>query len=244
MKTDQGWVLEFQHSYLKPEERRARDTFYSKLVWVVDGTRRKKDISQFSNVLKEGERISERPPLLRMKGFLDKCALLRDWADSHAPVFFDFGEEARLWWLLPNSPDGKRDYVIAFSRAEFIKLHHDGATQATQTFEEVLKSANGLVSDLNSRLPARPLDQIPPPLMKDFDYWRGRIIYARIPLSLKAVGEELAKFQKQTEPWDDGNKKLTNYQVARLRLEYSFKMKKLAAKALLPKGPKKNSPKK
>ena len=40
VKTNQGWVIEFQHSYIKPEERRSRDDFYQKLVWVVDGTRR------------------------------------------------------------------------------------------------------------------------------------------------------------------------------------------------------------
>jgi competence protein CoiA len=28
VKIDQGWVLEFQHSHLDPEERRARDAFY------------------------------------------------------------------------------------------------------------------------------------------------------------------------------------------------------------------------
>ena len=39
VKTDQGWVLEFQHSYLKSEERYSREAFYRKLVWVVDGTR-------------------------------------------------------------------------------------------------------------------------------------------------------------------------------------------------------------
>ena len=36
VKTDQGWVIEFQHSLIKPEERRSRDAFYSKLVWLVD----------------------------------------------------------------------------------------------------------------------------------------------------------------------------------------------------------------
>src|SRR6516225_529401 len=38
VKTDRGWVIEFQRSYLKPEERHSRNTFYRKLIWVVDGT--------------------------------------------------------------------------------------------------------------------------------------------------------------------------------------------------------------
>jgi competence CoiA-like predicted nuclease len=33
VRTDRGWVIEFQHSHIKLEERRSRDTFYRKLVW-------------------------------------------------------------------------------------------------------------------------------------------------------------------------------------------------------------------
>ena len=46
VKTDHDWVIEFQHSYLKADERRARDNFYQKLIWVVDGTRRETDRAQ------------------------------------------------------------------------------------------------------------------------------------------------------------------------------------------------------
>ena len=47
VKTDKDWVLEFQYSHLKPEERRARSIFYQKLVWVVNGTRRPRFKAQF-----------------------------------------------------------------------------------------------------------------------------------------------------------------------------------------------------
>ena len=40
VKTDQGWVIEFQHSHIKPDERGSREDFYGKLIWVVDGNRR------------------------------------------------------------------------------------------------------------------------------------------------------------------------------------------------------------
>ncbi|HVY53955.1 MAG TPA: hypothetical protein VHA13_05490, partial [Gammaproteobacteria bacterium] len=43
VKTIKNWVIEFQHSHLNSEERQARNDFYEKLVWVIDGTRRKKD---------------------------------------------------------------------------------------------------------------------------------------------------------------------------------------------------------
>ena len=32
IKTESGWVIEFQHSFLNPEERRSRIAFYKKLV--------------------------------------------------------------------------------------------------------------------------------------------------------------------------------------------------------------------
>jgi hypothetical protein len=40
VKTDFGVVLEFQHSPLHRDEREARENFYQKMVWVVDGLRR------------------------------------------------------------------------------------------------------------------------------------------------------------------------------------------------------------
>ncbi len=47
MKTEQGFVIEFQHSPLDPQERAAREAFYQNMVWVVDGTRLKKDYPRF-----------------------------------------------------------------------------------------------------------------------------------------------------------------------------------------------------
>ena len=43
VKTQNGWVMEFQHSFLQKTERQSRNTFYKKMVWVVNGTRRKND---------------------------------------------------------------------------------------------------------------------------------------------------------------------------------------------------------
>ena len=90
VKTPSEWVLEFQHSYLNPEERSSRNTFYKKLVWVVDGTRRPTDTSQFQNMLNESTVISQNP-LIRRVYFPEECRLLREWHNgSNALVFFDF----------------------------------------------------------------------------------------------------------------------------------------------------------
>jgi competence protein CoiA len=45
--TEGGMVIEFQHSYLRREEREARESFYQKMVWVVNGRRLKLDRARF-----------------------------------------------------------------------------------------------------------------------------------------------------------------------------------------------------
>jgi competence protein CoiA len=49
--TPHGWTIEIQHSPLDYKEREARNTFYKKIAWVVDGTRRKTDIDQLGHLL-------------------------------------------------------------------------------------------------------------------------------------------------------------------------------------------------
>ena len=93
MKTQTGWTLEFQHSFLNPEERQSRNAFYPKLVWVVDGTRRKTDKKQFQKILDESARLPTKIPIIRAH-FPDECRLLKEWHHSSALVFFDFQEVA------------------------------------------------------------------------------------------------------------------------------------------------------
>ena len=61
VKTGQGWVLEFQHSHIHPDERRVRTAFYKKLVWVVNGLRRKRDQEQFFDALREIASLNSSP---------------------------------------------------------------------------------------------------------------------------------------------------------------------------------------
>lgn len=147
VKTDQGWVIEFQHSHIKPEERQSRDTFYRRLIWVIDATRRKRDGAQFLNALNRGIPIGSNS-LIR-KAFSDECVLLREWVGSHAPVFFDFGEGQTLWWLLKGSSDGAA-YVAPFSRSNFIEIHRGGATQEARDFDELVKELGRLIRQYES----------------------------------------------------------------------------------------------
>jgi hypothetical protein len=128
VKTDKGWVLEFQHSYLKPDERRARNAFYPNLVWVVDGLRRKRDEQQFQKALEESRIVNEQP-LIRRVTFPDECRILKEWLDCSALVFFDFQKSNELknsvLWLLYPKISNDEAYLSHFYRNEFIKYHHD-----------------------------------------------------------------------------------------------------------------------
>ncbi|EAT59176.1 competence protein CoiA [Chlorobium ferrooxidans] len=129
VKTQTGYVLEFQHSYLNPEERRSRNAFYSKLVWIVDGTRRKTDKLQFEKAIKEESVAVFKEPLILRVHFPEECRLLKEWHDSNALVFFDFQEtkeinQSKLWFLFPEIATSEA-YISPFSKQIFIEMHNE-----------------------------------------------------------------------------------------------------------------------
>lgn len=129
--TDQGYVLEFQHSYIKPEERRSREAFYKqKLIWIVDGNRRKRDRDQFLKLLEGSPLVSSDQPIYQMSASLADCALLRDWGGGDAPVFFDFGNQTALFYMLPKASDGGV-YIVQASHQSLVKLHTGGQQMST-----------------------------------------------------------------------------------------------------------------
>lgn len=149
IKTDQGWVIEFQYSYIKPEERRSRNAFYPKLAWVVNGTRRKRDVQQFKNALNRSIGVGSHSQIRKILS--GECAILKEWGSSNVPVFFDFGAGPSLWWLLKGAPDGSA-YVAPFSRRDFIQIHLGGATQQARDFEGFVNDISRLVSEYELHL--------------------------------------------------------------------------------------------
>lgn len=147
VKTDQGWVIEFQYSYLSPEERRSRNAFYPKLAWVVNGMRRKRDAQEFRNALSCS--IGVGADVHIRKTSPNKCALLKEWGGSNAPVFFDFGEGPTLWWLLKGSTDGSA-YVFPYARKNFVDIHRGGVSQQSLDFEKLVSEINQLISAYES----------------------------------------------------------------------------------------------
>jgi hypothetical protein len=127
VRSDHGLVLEFQHSHISPAERRSREIFYRTMVWIVDGTRRKRDLPR----LAAGRRSLAVTPWrgIYTTPFPDAC-FPRDWLDCTVPVFFDFAgadplergfdiERRLLWGLLPGRAD-RRAVVVTLDRQRLV----------------------------------------------------------------------------------------------------------------------------
>lgn len=162
VKTNSDWVLEFQHSYLRSDERNSRIAFYNTLIWVVDGLRRKTDKVQFNRVLGESSKAPVANVNIRKVSFPDESRLLKEWLNCGVPVFFDFKDESKLWFLLPLNIKGEA-YLIPFSRNEFIKLHIEGgfdeiAHELTPKIRKIILDyhKNMSNSSLNSYLTRQP----------------------------------------------------------------------------------------
>jgi hypothetical protein len=106
-------VIEFQHSHLRRKERKSRENFYPKMVWVVDGRSRKRDAERFFRSLDAARVINGKPLTVSVPS--DEGALLRRWVGCHSAVFFDFGDNSEpvdppsfggpvLWRLDPHNP--------------------------------------------------------------------------------------------------------------------------------------------
>lgn len=146
VKTAGGMVIEFQHSFLKPEERAARETFYRKMVWVVDGRRRKRDAEQLLKCI--GQRVFARPPFILHVTNHQGCALLRDWNVSPVPVYFDLGtrEEngTRVFWRRDPISRNSNIYLTPVSRDSFLKVHREGLDAEAKFSEGVGVIVDGL----------------------------------------------------------------------------------------------------
>ncbi len=141
LKTDTGWVIEFQHSRIEPEERRSREEFYPKLIWVVDGLRRKRDRAGLQRAWDNHYARSQAEDSPGRVVYSDDGALLRDWVGGRAHVFFDLGDDQELWWLAPKAPNENKQWAILsrIPRIRFIESHQPEKKQGDDDFESILK---------------------------------------------------------------------------------------------------------
>ena len=121
IKTPDGFVIEFQHSSIKAEEKLAREQFYKNMVWVVDGKRTKNDYPRFEKNYDEGSWYNW--PEKRYRSVRNpEWTLPKAWLNRTVPVIFDW--QVTVWpdeWidgdlvppkesdLLCLMPQGKRE---------------------------------------------------------------------------------------------------------------------------------------
>jgi hypothetical protein len=137
VRSTNGLVIEFQHSHLNPTERTSRELFYRNLVWVVDGTRLKRDYPRFLKGQRDFRSIAQG---VYAVSFPEE-SFPADWIGSTAPVVFDFrGTEKledpndlrnQLYCLFPKANHGPLILAVmslpvfvnlAQSRASFMTL--------------------------------------------------------------------------------------------------------------------------
>lgn len=108
IKTPHGLVVEFQYSYIKPEEASKRTVFHAPMLWVVSGVRRPTDRKQFDRALRDGSGTRSGEGVINRLAVYD-ARLLQEWADLRVMVAFDFGGEDV--WLMSG-----RDWACALGR--------------------------------------------------------------------------------------------------------------------------------
>jgi hypothetical protein len=167
VKTATGLVLEFQHSFLNPHERGAREAFYSKMVWVVDGLRRIRDRAQFFVSLGRPIYMFSAPPMFAPTPFFwapsNEGALLRDWKSSRVPVYFDFGDSGQgdkpiLWRRHPCGRDGEA-YLSPVQKALFLRVHAEGHRFEAECTQIVERTVDRLMQLASRPEPLRGFEQ-------------------------------------------------------------------------------------
>jgi competence protein CoiA len=79
-------VIEFQHSHIDPQERSSRENFYNNMVWVVDGTRLKRDYPRFLKA-KDNFQETDSPKIFLVD--FEEC-FPSAWLGISKPIIFDF----------------------------------------------------------------------------------------------------------------------------------------------------------
>ncbi|MFH1368046.1 MAG: competence protein [Elusimicrobiota bacterium] len=128
IKTDKGFVIEFQHSAIKPDEIKSREDFYKNMVWVIDGTRLKRDHARFYKGFRGLTSLNNTGFFLSTS---PEACFPASWLTSLVPVYFDFqgiapinqtdSKLADFWCLFPRHEDG-HNVIACVSRKQFIEL--------------------------------------------------------------------------------------------------------------------------
>ena len=152
VKTSEDWVIEFQHSAISKEERNSRDSFYNKLIWIVDGMRRKTDLKQFQSMLNASNFIYFDPLLLSVD--TQERRLPLEWEDSNSIIFIDFGDSLISYrdgyssnkdlWLIYRNIKGV--FVSHFSRNSFIEMLNNN--KSNEIFSKLINPIQNQINEI------------------------------------------------------------------------------------------------
>ena len=145
IRTVHNLVIEFQHSHIDPQERTSREKFYKNMVWVVDGTRLKRDYPRFLEEWKKDgiSEVRQTDNLGIFEVWFPEFCFPEAWLKSSVPVVFDFlgdgslhdleGLRNSLYCLFPQV--GRHARVAEISRTAFVKTTTNGEwTSRVQEF--------------------------------------------------------------------------------------------------------------
>ena len=134
VQTPTGFVLEFQHSHIKDEEKTARENFYKNMVWIVDGLNWKKIECFFETKYKTTQEIEK----FKIDQYDYETNFSLIWANATVPIIYDFHdtkspENTQKWreylYLCFPYREFVGFYVIPIKKEHFIKIVKDDRLQ-------------------------------------------------------------------------------------------------------------------
>lgn len=151
VRTTHQLVIEFQHSYIDPNERKAREEFYKNMIWIVDGTRLKRDYARFVNGTSNFTRTNL-PNAFFVN--LPEKVFPATWLNSSVPVIFDFYDitiakqqdstRNSLWILLPQgtrfAQGVEKSMLVKITRKALVEITLNRGQIFPEKTEEMRKS--------------------------------------------------------------------------------------------------------
>lgn len=183
VRTSHGLVIEFQHSRIDAKERASRENFYKDMVWVVDGTRLKRDYPRFAKAKKEFRNTNK--PGLFLINFPDEC-FPSNWLGSSVPVIFDFrgtesigdGNDIRhpLYCLFPMLPKRSDAIVAEISRKAFVNsaINGEWMPRARNLMNELIQAERKRESQTAQQLPRTIMRRRESPYIFERGRWRRK----------------------------------------------------------------------
>ncbi|MFA8442943.1 competence protein CoiA [Yoonia sp.] len=125
VRTPDGLTIEFQHSHLDERERYSREKFYEEMIWVVDGTRLKRDIKFLTWIHFLRSNVHRSGPI---PFNADSYQITARWMGSMKPVFLDFGGDT-LWCISPHK-DNWQSFAVEIRKQTFVQSYNAGQIPA------------------------------------------------------------------------------------------------------------------